>query len=276
MPDLYSMMPRGASEQILPRDSSRSLRDRMADHQDAFDNSESIQRRHGSARMLVQVYDGGSIPSAAGKIYLTHPVIVTGNPTEGGSGTLTVDSSTTIPVLVLQSNPSAGDYLTIYAVSGRWVGETCPCGGGTSLPCQPSCSPTHTSMTATLSGCTSTPNPIPLPFLSGTTWRTASFTVAGGTLISYAIAFTCGSADGILPYQLDIQDGTSFTKLCSTLSACNPAIIGTPYGCITLASWTCSPFSATFTLPTGVGGSNSSCFGSFGGAPCSQLVITQP
>ena len=76
-----------------------------------------------NARTLVQVYNGGAMPTSPDKVYLTHPVELDGTETEGGSATTNVDTSTTIPVAVLWGAPQAGDLLTAYAVGGRWVAE---------------------------------------------------------------------------------------------------------------------------------------------------------
>jgi hypothetical protein len=76
-----------------------------------------------SARQLVQVYDGGSLPTAADKVYLTHPAVLDADDTEGATWTGAVDSGVTIPVVVLGSAPDAGDYLVAHAVGGRWFAE---------------------------------------------------------------------------------------------------------------------------------------------------------
>ena len=91
----------------------------------------TVPQPFSSARMLVKVFDGGSMPTAAERVYFTHPVLLTGSEAEGGTGTLTVDTATTVPVIVLGDVPSvAGDYLTAYAVGGRWVAERGGSGGG--------------------------------------------------------------------------------------------------------------------------------------------------
>ena len=76
-----------------------------------------------AARRLVQVYNGGAIPTAAGLVYLTHPCELDGDEAEGGSATLDVDSTVTIPVVVLEGPAIAGDVLVATAVGGRWVAE---------------------------------------------------------------------------------------------------------------------------------------------------------
>jgi hypothetical protein len=82
-----------------------------------------------SAKQLVRVYDGGSMPSTAGKVFLTHPVVADADDTEASSASLTQDVSQTIPVIVLGSaTPVAGDHLIAHAVGGRWFAEYRPGG----------------------------------------------------------------------------------------------------------------------------------------------------
>ena len=102
---------------------ARVLRERIAAHSRAIDNRAASARPFASARLLCQVYAGGSLPTAPNVFYLTHPVQVTGTVGEGAAGTFTADTNTTIPVLVLNGVPSVGDYLTAYSVGGRWVSE---------------------------------------------------------------------------------------------------------------------------------------------------------
>jgi hypothetical protein len=88
-------------------------------------NSLDLLRRETSptARILVQVYDGGAIPTAADRYYLTHPVVAGGNECEGCAPSTNVDASTTIPVVVVGYAASAGDLLVAHSVGGRWVAE---------------------------------------------------------------------------------------------------------------------------------------------------------
>ena len=79
-------------------------------------------------RMLVQVYDGGAIPTTVPRVYLTHPAWADSADTEGATPSYSADTSVTIPVVVLgPTAPAAGDLLMAHAIGGRWVaGE----GGG--------------------------------------------------------------------------------------------------------------------------------------------------
>jgi hypothetical protein len=108
----------------------RILRDRLASFEDDLDREADRPESFASARLLARVYDGGAMPSVPERVYFTHPVTVTGSEVEGGTGTLTTDTSVTVPVIVLGGVPAVDDYLTAYAVGGRWVSERGGSGGG--------------------------------------------------------------------------------------------------------------------------------------------------
>ena len=76
-----------------------------------------------AARRLVSVYNGGSMPTQPDHIFLTHPVELDGAEAEGGAASPNVDTSATIPVVVLWHAPQAGDLLVASSVGGRWVAE---------------------------------------------------------------------------------------------------------------------------------------------------------
>jgi len=102
--------------------STRQLRARHADLAELVDRS-ARPAGGGTARRLVQIFDGGSMPSAPDHFFLSYPVELDGSETEGGAGTPTADTTQTIVVDVIGHVPNAGDILTAYAVGGRWVAE---------------------------------------------------------------------------------------------------------------------------------------------------------
>ena len=128
---------RGGTGRASAEREARTLRDRMGALEDALDRA-SQGTSSSSARLLVQVFNGGSMPSAVPRVYFTHPVLATGTVSEGAAGTLTADTATTVPVIVLNKVPSVGDYPVAYSAGGRWVSEETGSGGG---PVYETCSP---------------------------------------------------------------------------------------------------------------------------------------
>ena len=120
-------MPRLLLSLVRPRHSvddggARALRERHGDLVQAAARSVAAPSQT-TARRLVQIHDGGSMPSAADHFFLAYPIELDGTEAEGGTGTPVVDASQPIIVDVLGHAPSAGDILTAYAVGGRWVAE---------------------------------------------------------------------------------------------------------------------------------------------------------
>ena len=197
----------------------------------------SIAHRRGrgrkTPRRLVQIYNGGMMPSTADHFYLAFPIEIDGTETEGGTATVSNDASQPIIVDVLGHAPSAGDLLTAYAIGGRWVAERGLPPAAGSLTCLP-CS-------------------IPLKNLT-VSWVNV-ITGNGSTTLTYTTnptVWTSGCANGLL-YKLLCTAGqiefraTYFTKgscpsgtqqYCSNLRTA-------PLG-LTFSSYTCSPFSLTF------------------------------
>jgi hypothetical protein len=127
MPDRFLAPPIRSGYGGAAAREARIMRDRQAAHENALDVAATRSAPQAAARMLVQVYDGGSMPSSPNLWYFTHPVLCYGDETEGGAATLEADTDTTIPVIVLRGVPSVGDYLTAYSVGGRWVAELAGC-----------------------------------------------------------------------------------------------------------------------------------------------------
>jgi hypothetical protein len=236
----------------LPRVVPRSFRPvQSADD----DGARALRERHGglvqaaarsvaaatqtTARRLVQIRDGGAMPSAADHFFLAYPIELDGAEVEGGTGTPVIDSTQPIIVDVLGHAPSVGDILTAYAVGGRWVAERAGVSGGGSLACSPCNIP---AQDLTLSW---------VNVISGN----------GSTTLSYAttpMSWTSGCTDGLI-YKLLCTGGqvelrvihftggfcpTGTQQYCSNLRSA-------PLG-LTLSSFTCSPLSMTF-LPQAVG-----------------------
>jgi hypothetical protein len=91
-----------------------------------------------SPKMLVQIFDGGSMPTAADRVYLAHPVDVDGDEAERSSCVPIADTAQEIPVVVLGSPAVAGDLLVATMLDGRWVAQK---RGKPEPGCQLTCSP---------------------------------------------------------------------------------------------------------------------------------------
>jgi hypothetical protein len=216
---------------------SRIIRDRIAAYEDILDAAGGVVAPIGSARLLVQVYNGGAMPTAAELVYFTHPVLVTGAETEGGAGTLTADTATTVPVTVLWHAPSVGDYLTAYSVGSRWISERGGSSGGGYATCTP-CNIPQVDLTISWTN-----------LLDG----------AGSTMMTYTSGpnvWSTGCVDNGLEFSLSCTEAgielrafffisgvcpTGETNYCSNLRA-------VPLG-LNLTDFTCSPFVLTFAVP---------------------------
>jgi hypothetical protein len=216
---------------------TRILRDRLEAHEDALDRL--ARSSGGAARQLVQVYDGGAMPSAVPRVYFTHPVIAAGAETEGGSATLTADTATTTPVIFLNHVPAVGDYDVAAAVGGRWVVD-----GGSSGPANLTCDPCG----------------MPLENLT-VSWTNLSSGDGSATLVwngfagVLSAAWATGCCDDGIEFALSCsEEGINFQAIFFTSGVCPT---GESNYCsnlrsatlqLTLASYTCSPFSLTFTV----------------------------
>jgi hypothetical protein len=215
---------------------ARTIRDRLEAFNDELDRR--VESSGGTARVLVQVYNGGSMPTVPERIYFTHPVLVTGAETEGVAATMTVDSATTIPVVVLGHAPSVGDFLTAYAVGGRWVTE---------------------QLSKTGSNCYSTVcAPCAIPRADLTIAWTNPVGGNGSTTLTYncnAGTWASGCVDGGQQFLLKCTGGADFFQVTYQTAGVCPG--GTRSTCtstaaaphkIALTSSVCSPFSLTFDV----------------------------
>ncbi len=168
--------------------------------------------------------------------YFTHPVLATGAETEGGAAVLTVDSLTTIPVVVLRGVPSVGDYLTAYAAGGRWVAELGASGAGGFVGCLP-CSIPDEDLTVSWVNLLSGDGLATMTYTTGPSAWTAS-------CVDDGLIFKLGCNSGNIELRAtffvagDCPDGES--NFCSNF--------GVPPFAFTLTSYICSPFSLTFTV----------------------------
>ena len=216
---------------------ARQIRSRQAALGAAIDRA-GLEPSHGTARRLVQIYDGGMIPSAPDHFYLSHPVELDGAETEGGTGTPVADSSQTIVVDVLRGKAVAGQILTAYAVGGRWVAEIGGMSSVGSAPCMPCAIPLE-DLTLSWTNLISGPGLATMTYTRlPNVWRTGCI---DGQI--YELLCSDGQIDFAVTYFISGFCPTGQSQFCSNLRVY-------PFGLV-LSSYTCSPFSVTFTVAPG-------------------------
>lgn len=95
---------------------------------DAFIDRRQAPQGSGTPRFLGQVYNNGNMGSQPNLVYLTHPVEVDVGDAEGDTPSYNVDTTRSVPVIVLNGSPQVGDILPSFGISGRWVAEVGGCG----------------------------------------------------------------------------------------------------------------------------------------------------
>jgi hypothetical protein len=208
----------------------------------------------GAARRLVQVYDGGAIPTAPDHIFLTHPAEIDGVETEGGTATFAVDTTTTIPVDVLWHPAVAGDYLVAYAVGGRWVSEImgAPPPGN---PCCGTCTNTPRVLSLTETNLTFFSGPVTLTYAGGAVWTGSNtYPYPGAALIgcpaaTVPISWSFGALEDnncllAASWPIYLPDGAS--ENCPTTALLGTGTASTIY--TLFGSPTCSPFDIQFSV----------------------------
>jgi hypothetical protein len=101
-------------------DESRILRDRLAALGVDLDAA-APAGVGGAARILLSVFDGGAIPTAADRYFLGHPVALGAAESEGAAPAPAVDAGTVVPFAAIRGVPKAGDLVVATAAGGRWV-----------------------------------------------------------------------------------------------------------------------------------------------------------
>ena len=231
------LRPSSGADDRISRGDAHILRDRMSAHEDRLDAASGGREPFRSDRQLVQIYNGGSMPSSPELYYFSHPVMATGAEAENGTPTLTVDTNTTIPVIVLGHAPSVGDYFTAYGASGRWLAEKGGSrGGGGSIPCSPCSIPTEDLTVSWMN------------LLDGDGMATMAYDA--GTH-----SWSSGCADNGLFFSMSCNSGeiefranffTSGVCPTGTINYCSN--LRTPTLKLTITDYTCSPFSLTIDV----------------------------
>jgi len=178
------------------------------------------------------------IPSSPDHFFLSHPVELDGAETEGGAGTPVADTTQTIVVDVLQNKAVAGQILVAYAVGGRWVAEVGGSSGRGSAPCFPCAIPTQ-NLTISWTNLISGPGSATLTYTSlPDVWKTGC---VDGQI--YELLCSDGTIELAITYFISGFCPTGQSQFCSNLRVYPFALV--------LASYTCSPFSVTYTVSPG-------------------------
>lgn len=121
-------------------DDERTLRNRAADQAAELTRVHSREPT-ASPTLLVRVFDGGAIPTALDRVFLTHPVTVAADESEGATIAYDTDTTSVIPVVVVGTiTPVDGDLLFAESISGRWLADNTGT-PATCLSCGPVCIP---------------------------------------------------------------------------------------------------------------------------------------
>jgi hypothetical protein len=115
--------------------STRHVRSLQAGSDDLFGRLTDLPP-DATASFLGQVTVVTALPTTTGRFVLVHPVEIDGDQAEGDAPSFSADATRTIPVVVLGVKvPAVGDFLTCFAVGGKWVAETgCGSSGDVSCP----------------------------------------------------------------------------------------------------------------------------------------------
>jgi hypothetical protein len=211
-------------------------------------------------RRLVQIYNGGAMGDAPDRFYLSHPVELDGPEIEGGAATPTVDTSRSIPVVVLGHAPSAGDILPAFAVGGRWVSERAGT-AGQSFPCSPCAIPARNLTISWVNPLTGNGADTLIYNSSGPSWATGCSGGAGaGNQLIFKLLCTGGTIEFRVYYFVSGTCPTGQSDYCSNLRPTGAQLL--------LSNYTCgSGFTLVFATTT------ESC-PTIGGSGFTSFVIT--
>jgi hypothetical protein len=217
------------------RDNEQRTNRSRHDDLEAYSNRVVAYTLDGTPTRLVEIYNGGSLPTDPDHFYLGYPVTVSGTEAEGGAGAASADTVNAIVVDVLGHAPAVGDILTAYAIGGRWIAERGGSRGVGTVSCQP-CAIPKESLTVSWT------NP-----LGGNGFTTLAYTPSGMTN-----SWQSGCANGLL-YQLYCTSNQVELRVLYFVSGSCPSgqiaycsnLRSAPFG-LAFVSYTCSPFSLTF------------------------------
>jgi hypothetical protein len=176
------------------------------------------------------------MPTTVPAWFLTHPADFGCNESEGAGCSPTIDTTSTVPVLVLGPKvPSVGDLLPARMIGGKWVAERGNSGSGPPPPpfttCCPCAIPQENlllSWTGAVAGST------PLIWNPGTAnWTASCVTLAGPIYITAILDCFVAAGLGRTRLRVTSYTGSGCTGTATTCSFSSDQ---------TTAFWTCPPF----------------------------------
>ena len=102
------------------QDEARRLRVREADRTDIQTRTDR-DPAFGSPSLVAQTKTLSSYPGTAQRFYACVPVVILGTETEGGAGSVTVESSTFLALNLGTAVPPVGTNILATFVESRWV-----------------------------------------------------------------------------------------------------------------------------------------------------------
>jgi hypothetical protein len=188
----------------------------------------------GTPRFVGRVFNGGAMPSQAGRVFLVNPVRLDGAEAEGSAATSTADGTRAIPVVFVGgSPPAAGDLVVALAVGGRWVAEG---GSNPGLACSP-CPIPRRDLTVSWAGG---------PFGSGSTPLLYNAPGQWNSACSNQMLYSLSCADGSVQFAVTyfISGGCPGGQAMSCTSPGDEPLS------LILTSSNCSPFYLSYTVST--------------------------
>jgi hypothetical protein len=238
--------------------STRILRLRRADGLDRGDDEMAPRAAaafsppsRGTPRFLGRVLDGGAMPTQTGRVFLVNPARIDGTEAEGSTASFAVDSTRSVPVVLIGgSPPSAGDLLVALAVGGRWVADGSPHAG---LGCSP-CPIPRRNLTVSWAGGLGGGGSTPLVYTAPGQWSSVcsnqllyALSCPGGSVRFAVTYFVSGRCPGGQAMSC-AAPGDDPPSLLLDQSSCDPFFLRytvSPLGCPALAANGITAFSIT-------------------------------
>ncbi|QEH38636.1 hypothetical protein OJF2_72420 [Aquisphaera giovannonii] len=165
------------------------------------------------------------MPSSTDRVFLVHPVSLGGREGEGAAPDLSVDTSRSIPVVLIGSRtPAAGDLVAAFAVGGRWVADS---GASSGLICSPCSLPSRNLVISWTNarlgnGSTTLVYKAPSSWLSACTQQLLFSLTCGSSRVQLGVAYYLSGSCPDGQSQACVSPGSSPLALSLDAASCNP------------------------------------------------------